>query len=458
MLSVESIINITIFIYAFLLIGVFLLFALISSVELKKYLKKNKYVTYKELLVSAHVPPITVIAPVLNAQNAIVNQVRALLALQYNNFDIIVVNDGSTDNTFRNLQTFFQLEIVDFAVHTQIKTREIHGYYKSKNPAFSKLTVIDKVHGGKADALNAGINTSGKDFILCLERDCFFHKNLLLKLIKPFLEEVKPVIGVGAVVQVANSCEKVNGSIVKINFPRMIWPGFLAIEYFKSFLVERLSWSRLNGIHEVSGGVNLFNKEILIRSGGYNSKTLKTGFELVVRMCRYMHDNGLEYQFVYLPDTLCWIESPCDLVALSRQRKNFAAGNFQIFRLNKDLFFNPKYGMLGLINFPFWFFKEWITPFFKLLALISLFLLAVLGKLNWEFTAILLLMLYFFAVMLSLISLIFKEKSYQASPYKELTRIVLLIFLEPLVYHPLVTYWKITAYLGGKSWSLSHEK
>ena len=441
-----------------MLIGGFMLLALMSSIELKKYLKKNKYVTYKELLVSAHVPSITIIAPVLNAQNTIVNQVRALLALQYNNFDIVVVNDGSTDNTFGSLQKFFQLEAVDYAVWEQIKSKEVFAYYKSKNPAFSKLTVIDKAHGGKADALNAGINTSEKDFILCLERDCFFHKNLLLKLIKPFLEEEKQVIAVGATVQVANSCEKVNGNIVKINFPKKVWPGFLAIEYFKSFLVERLSWSRLNGIHEVSGGVNLFNKDILIKSGGYNSKTLKAGFELVVRMCRYMHDNDLEYKLVYLPDTLCWVESPCDLSSLGQERKDFAAGNFQTFKLNKDLFFNPKYGILGLLNFPFWFLKEWVTPFFKFFTVLALLTFTLLGKLNWEFTGILLMMLYLFAVMFSMISLIFKEKSYQSSPYKEIIRIVFLIFLEPLIYHPLITYYKITAYLSRKSWSLSPEK
>ncbi len=305
-----------------MLISAFVVFGLISSVELRKYLQKNKYVTYRELLVSAHVPSISVISPVLNSEKTIVNQVRAILALQYNNFDIIVVNDGSTDNTFRNLQTFFQLEPVDFAVYEQIKTHEIHAYYKSKNPAFSKLTVIDKVYGGKADALNAGINTSEKDFILCLEKNCFFHKNLLLKLIKPYLEAEKPVIAVGSVLQVSNSCEKLNGSLIKINFPKKLLPGFQAIEYFKSFLVERLSWSRLNGVHEVSGGVNLFDKEILIRSGGYNSKTLKAGFELIVRMCRYMHDHNLAYQLVYLPDTLCWVDSPCNFSMLGRQRKN----------------------------------------------------------------------------------------------------------------------------------------
>jgi cellulose synthase/poly-beta-1,6-N-acetylglucosamine synthase-like glycosyltransferase len=218
------------------------------------------------------------------------------------------------------------------------------------------------------------------------------------------------------------------------------------IEYFKSFLVERLTWSKLNGLHIISGAIGLFDREILIQSGGYNSSSNKEGFELMVRMCRYMHDNNLEYKVVYTPDPLCWIQCPDGLNQLSRQRKRWARGNFQTFLLHKDVFLNPKYGFLGLINFPYWFLVEWITPVFKITALVALLLMGIFGNVHWEFVCILLLMIYFFAVMFSMISILFEERSYR--PYtstRDVIRVLLLAFIEPLIYHPLNVYWKVVS-------------
>lgn len=449
--TVEYIVSNSIFFYALLLILSFVLFVLISSVELGRYIKRNSYVTYKELLVSPHAPSISVISPVFNIEEDVVNHVRALFSLQYNNFDVIIVNDGSTDGTFEKLKTYYQLETVEYAVYEQLKTQAIHSYYKSKNPAFSKLTVIDKARGGKADALNAGLNSSERDLVLCIETDCFLDKNSLLKLVKPFLEDKRRVIAAGTAVHVANSCEEKNGHLVDIKFPRKLLPAFQAIEYFKSFLIERLTWNRLNGVHIISGVVGLFDREILTQSGGYSQKTSKKGFELIVRMCRYMVDCKKDYRVVYIPDPLCWVHAPVNLNGLSKQRKLWAGGNFQTFWLHRDLFFNPKYGLLGLVNFPYWFFFEWITPFFKLLCLSVLTVLAFTANLNWEHICVLLLMIYFFAVLLSAISVLFEEKSYRPySSTKDVLRILGYIFIEPVVYHPLTIYWKIAAYIGTK--------
>ncbi|MBC7914339.1 MAG: glycosyltransferase family 2 protein [Pyrinomonadaceae bacterium] len=447
---IEPIINNSIFIYSIVIIFSFLVFVLISALEIKHYLRRNRYVSYRELLVSPFAPSISIVVPVFNAEDIIISKVRALFSLQYNNFEVIIINDGSTDNTFKILDDFYKLEAVDYALHEQLKTQNVHHYYKSKNPAYAKLTVIDKVKGGRADALNAGINTSQKDLLLCLELDCFLDTNTLLKMAKPFLEESKQVIAVGSAVHIANSCEIKNGHLININFPKQVLPSFQVIEYFKSFLVERLTWSRLSGLHIISGAIGMFDREILINSGGYSGNTKKEGFEMVVRMSRYMHDNDLAYRVIYTPDPLCWVDCPPGLSQLSKQRKSWAQGNIQTFVLHKDLFLNPKYGFLGLINFPYWFLVEWVTPLFKVLALLSILLMGIFGSVHWEFVGILFLMIYFFAVILSITSILFEEKSYR--PYssgRDLSKILLLSFIEPLIYHPLNVYWKVIA---GMSW------
>jgi hypothetical protein len=448
---IEPIINNSIFIYSIVIILSFVLFVIISGLEIKHYLRRNRYVSYRELLVSPFAPSISVVVPVYNAELIIIDKVRALFSLQYNNFEVVVINDGSTDGTFDNLKKFYNLEVVHYAVHQQLKSEPVHSYYKSKNPAYAKLTVIDKVRGGRADALNAGINISQKDLVLCIEIECFLDPNSLLKLTKPFLEEKKQVIAVGSAVHVANSSDIKSGHLIHVKFPKQVLPSFQVIEYFKSFLVERLTWSRLNGLHIISGAIGLFDREILIKSGGYNATTKKEGFEMVVRMCRYMHDHHLDYRVIYTPDPLCWVNCPQGLTQLGKQRKRWAQGNFQTFLLHKDLFLNPRYGLLGLINFPYWFLVEWVTPLFKVIAVVALILLSIFGNLHWEYIAILLLMIYFFAVILSVVSILFEEKSYR--PYtsgRDLFRILLLAFIEPIIYHPLNVYWKVIAGLNLK--------
>ncbi len=444
--TIEAIVNNSIFFYALLLILICLGYVLISSIELGRYMRRNNYASYRELLISRHAPCVSVISPVANIQDDVVDHVRALLALQYNNFDIIVVNDGSTDNTLQNLRDFYQLEAVDFVSYEQIKTQPVQAYYKSRNLAFSKLTVIDKARGGEPDSLNAGLNASQSDLVLCIETHCVLDKNSLLKLVKPFLEEKTRVIAVGAAVHVANSGGRHKGHLLSTSFPKKLLPAFQAIEYFKSYLLERLTWSRLNGIHPISGAVGLFDKEILTECGGYSTKTSKEGFELMVRMSKYMHDNNLKYRTVYIPDPLCWIQAPARFSALSKQKNAWARGNFQTFWLHRDLFFNRKYGSLGLINFPFLFFLEGIIPLMKLLGVLVISGLVFTGQVNREYLGLLLAMIYLFAVFLSAVSVLFEERSYRPySSLRDISKILVLIFIAPLIYHPLTVYWKIAA-------------
>lgn len=442
--SIEPFINSSVFIYAVFVILSFVVFLLIAALEIKKYLSRNRYVTYHELLVSPFAPSVTVVIPVFNEDRNIIDRVRALFAQQYNNFEIVVVNDGSTDKTLQALKDFFKLEAVEPVVNQQLKTQPVKSYYRSGNRAYSKLTVIDKVHGGRTDALNAGINSSERDLCLCIETDCYLDLNSLLKLSKPFLENEKKVIAVSATVQVANSGIIKDGHLIQVNFPKSLLAGFQVIEYFKAYLVERLFWGKLKGLHVIPAGVQLFDTEILVLSGGYNVNIKKSGFELVLRMSKYMHDHQLEFKTDYIPDPLCWVKSPSKLSGLKTQRQCWSIGNRQTFLTYRKLFFNKKYKVLGLLNVPFWFVSEWITPIVKVLIAGLLIFAAIYG--NSEFVLILFSTYYLFSVVFCLLAFLYQEKSYrQYSSGRDVFKIFFTAFLEPILYHPLIVFWKITA-------------
>lgn len=192
--------------------------------------------------------------------------------------------------------------------------------------------------------------------ILCIDVDCIVQEDALLKLAKPYLEEKYQVIATGGVVRIANSCKVEDGKLVEVNMPKNLWPRFQVLEYIRAFLMGRMAWSRLNGLLIISGAMGLFDKNIVIKVGGYDDSTVGEDMELVVRMRRYMYEQDRRFKVVYIPDPLCWTEAPGDLQILGRQRNRWTRGTIETLWMHKDLFFNPRYGILGMLSYPYWFF------------------------------------------------------------------------------------------------------
>ncbi len=453
----------TIFYYAlFIMVGYFLL-ALLSAIEMRNYLKKNAMVDYKTILVSPHAPGVSILAPAFNEAASIIENVHSLLSLHYNKAEVIVINDGSTDKTLANLIAHYDLEAVNFALNQQLPSKALRGVYKSKNPAYAKLTVVDKENGGKADALNMGINISRFELILCIDADCILEHDAILKLVKPFLDSSRPVIGVGGVVHIANSCEVKNGHLVKVHLPNTFLARFQVIEYIRAFLMGRMAWSRLNGLLIISGAMGLVDKKVVIGCGGYNTQTVGEDMELVLRMRKYMHQQKKPYRLIYIPDPLCWTECPSDFSTLTRQRNRWTRGTMECLALHKNLFFNPNYGLLGLVSYPYWFFFEWLAPLIEVLGLCIFTYIAFTGFINWAFFGIILVMVYLYTVTLTTLTILFEEFSYRKyTSGSDLLKLIGLALLEPLVYHPMVLYFAIVGnidfFRGKKSWGMMVRK
>ena len=331
-----------------------IILSVLSYSAILRHLRYQKYISEDILTRSNHLLGVSVIAPAFNEGVNIVYNVKSLLSLTYPKFEIIIINDGSTDDSLSKLIKEFELVKVDFYYQEKIVTKTIRGHYKSTNPIYSKLLVVDKENGkSKADASNAGINSSQYPLFLCTDVDCILKRDTLLKLAKPFMENEKRVIATGAGIRISNSCEVKDGFLHRVHFPKDWFPRFQELEYIRSFLFGRMAWSQINGLLLVSGGLGMFDKEMTIKAGGYWHQSLGEDMELITRMRKYMYDNKLPFLIKYIPESLCWTEVPDTKEVLIRQRTRWARGLIQTLYLHRKMFFNPKYGKTGFLILPF---------------------------------------------------------------------------------------------------------
>ena len=444
--------------YAILIMSSYLILAYLSAKELKEYLKRNSFVDYEVLLSSEYSPALSLIAPAYNEGFTIKENVRSLLSLNYNNYQVIVVNDGSKDNSMEILIESYELIPADFEFQEKIPTKKIRGIYVSKNAAFKKLVVIDKENGGKADALNVGLNVAHNPYVVCIDVDCILDKDSLLKLAKPFLEgQGKRVIATGGVVRIANQCVIRDGRLVEVNIPDKMLPRIQVLEYLRAFLLGRMAWGHLDGLLLISGAFGAFDKEIALLSGGYDTKTVGEDMELVVRMRRYMLENKMPYTVSYIPDPLCWTEAPETAAIFKKQRSRWMRGTIETLSIHKKMFFNPRYKLLGMVSVPYWTFFEFLAPFIEFAGILITIVFIILGLLNWHYFFLLLLFVYFFSVMFSVLALYTEERTYHKyRKRRDFAKMLVAAFIEPVYFHPLTVYAALVGYVekirGKKTW------
>lgn len=430
-------------VFTILIIGSYTLLVFFSSKETVEYLRKNSFVRYKDLIKSSIAPSISIIAPAYNESLNIVENVRSLLSTHYVNYDVIIVNDGSKDDSLEKLIEAYDLEKVEYLINEKIPTKPLRaGVFKSKNPAFDKLLVVDKQNGGKADALNCGMNISESKYLACIDVDCLLLEDSLQRMVKPFLEYTdRKVIASGGVIRIANSCKIENGKLLEVNFPDGWLERAQILEYLRSFLLGRMAWARLNGLLVISGAFGLFDKEIAIKVGGYDTKTVGEDMEIVVRMRKYMEERNEKYKVAYIPDPLCWTEAPDDLKIFISQRNRWTRGTIETLKMHKNVGLNYRYRILGLISFPYWFIFERMAPLIEVAGILYFLFLVYYRSLNWSYIAGLFALAYLFSLLFSFIAIFTEEFTYHQYKRKGIGfKLILTIFLEPFILHPFVLY------------------
>lgn len=435
--------------YSITLLAFYIFIGIYSIGETKKYLRKNSFTDFNILASSPQAPAVSILAPAYNEGVTIIENVRSLLSIHYNRLELIVINDGSKDDSLQKLINAYDLQQVQHIYQQHIATKPVRGIYKSRNPVYHKLLVVDKENGGKADSLNAGINIASGKYLVCIDADCILEQDALLKLIKPFMEDAeKLVIATGGVIRIANNCIVENGRLTDVNLPKGFLPRVQTLEYIRAFLLGRMAWSRLNGLLLISGAFGAFDRDIVIKAGGYNTKTVGEDMELLVRMRRYMEECKRDYIVAYIPDPLCWTEAPETYKILGRQRNRWTRGTIETLKLHRKMFFNPRYRQLGMLSYPYWFFFEMLAPLAEFIGLVSFIFFILIGIVDWTFFLALLLFIFTFGFLYSVFAILMEVYTFnQYRKRGDIGKLMLTALIEPFAFHPFVVWSAIRGYI-----------
>ncbi len=447
--------NSLIFFYVVFVDLFYFTFFLLSLVQLRKYMKKISFNEYEELRNSKLAPPVSILVPAFNEEVNIKDSIKSFLNLDYPNYEVIVINDGSIDNTLNILIEHFDLIKTNQAIRQQIKTQYIKDIYRSIK--FPYLVVINKANGGKADALNAGINFSSYPYYCGVDADSVLEHDALLRTMSPFFEGESDIIACGGIVRIANGCKVKNGRVIKVGLPKNIYAINQVIEYLRSFLVGRLGLSSINNLLIISGAFGVFRKKEVLEIDGYNPETVGEDMELVIRLQKYLYDNKKKSKVLFIPDPVCWTEAPENYSVLYQQRKRWNRGLIQSLFTHRKLIFNPKYGLMGLLAMPYFLLVELLGPPIELIGLIFFGIGLYFHIVNILFAITFLIATLLFGIFMSWGSVLLEEWNLKKYPdVRDLLKLSLYSIIDNFWYRQLNAYWKIkTLFLYSrkdKSW------
>jgi len=318
--------------------------------------------------------------------------------------------------------------------------------------------VIDKERGGKSDALNCGLNFAQYPYVCTVDADSVLEKESLLRLARKIVESDVPVVALGGVVRVLNGVKLKEGNILAIELPKKALPLFQIVEYIRGFLFGRLGWERLKGTFILSGAFSLFNKEALFKVGGFNSITVTEDFEIIVRLHKHFREKKESYYIGFIPDPVCWTEVPETLSELSKQRRRWHLGLLQTFWLYKHMFLNPRYGRIGCLVMPLYFFEA-VGSVVETIGYPTVFLSYLFGILSFEFLVLFLVLAIGYGVFLSVGGIFLEEMSFRRYPrWSHVFRLLLYGVAENFGYRQITSFFRFQAtiqfLLGYRKWEV----
>lgn len=404
--------------------------------------------------------PISIIIPAHNEVKTIEESIRAQLNLDYPLYELVVVNDGSTDGTLERLNEAFDLYEVPPAFPCRLKHKTVLGYYRShQNPG---LVVVDKENGGKADALNAGLNIARYPLCATVDADTLTDTRALKRVVRPFLLGSNAA-GAGGTIRVANGCMFSEGKVIDPRVPKRFLAGVQVPEYLRAFLFGRLGWNRLGGNLLVSGAFALFQRRLVLDIGGYKTDSITEDLELTVSMHRDLLQKKEDYTLPFVPDPVAWTEVPEDLKSLGNQRERWHRGLLSTLLHHKKMLGNPRYGRIGLIAFPFYFFGELLAPLVEMFGYFVLSLGIVLGILDYQYAILFFSLALGYLMFLTFWTILLEEMTYRVYPHlSDFLRMLLYALLEPFGYRQFTLFWRLRGFWNAlrnvRSWGFIHRR
>lgn len=416
------------------------------------YVRRRVLRDYDSLSRSPLALPISIIAPAYNEELTIIDSVKGLLACRYAEFEVLVVNDGSTDSSMTRLQHEFDLVEVDRVPRARMDTKPVHAVYTC--PWDMRLTVIAKDNGGKADALNAGIAYAQYPLFCAIDADTMLDPRALARLAWEFQAHPDSVAA-GGIVRVINGSTVSGGQLVDVETPAALLLNIQILEYLRAFLLGRIAWSRLGMLLIISGAFGLFRRETVVDVGGYDPTSIGEDGELIARLYRHRLRERLPCRIAFFPDPICWTEAPDNWKSLIGQRDRWQRGLIQMLYRHRRMILNPRYGRIGLLAIPYFLVFEMLGPTIEVLGYAAFITSLALGIAPLGYTLVFLALALLCGLLFSVSSLLVEERSYQRYPgWRDLRRLAVSALAENLGYRQLLalvrarSWWTLTRKAG----------
>ncbi len=412
-------------------------------------------------------PSVSIIAPAFNEEKTIIQSANSLLNLKYDDYELVIVNDGSKDNTLKILVEYFKLRRTDQSYTERLKTSPVLGIYR--NPLMPRLVVVDKVNGGKADSLNAGINIAKKEYFCGIDADSLLEPDALLKVAAITLDHGVETPALGGNIFPINGCDVDRGYLDRIMLPKNKLAALQTIEYLRAFMCGRLGWAQVNSLLIISGAFGLFRRERVIAAGGYMSAQERYGkgtvgedMELVVRIARLMREKKQKFRIGYAYNANCWTEVPESMKILKRQRDRWHRGLIDIMFFHRKLLFNPAFGTMGLVAMPYFLIFEMIGPLFEIQGYLMVGVAAIFGLISAKLALLLFVATILMGILISMSSILIAERQVAYFNYRDTLKLLALAFLENFGPRQVFSMWRVLGYFSAmkkpKGWGVMERK
>ncbi|MBK7689062.1 MAG: glycosyltransferase [Elusimicrobia bacterium] len=428
--------------YFVLLNGSQLLTAGFSIAALRRHASRSRLLhVLDDYVARGGAPAITLLVPAHNEEPTCVEAVKSLLTLEYGDYEILVINDGSTDDTLGELARAFDLVPANRFPLATLPTARVRATLRSaRHP---RLWVLDKENGGKADALNAGLNHCRTPLFCAMDADCVLERDALKRIVRPFIEN-DTTVAAGGLVRIANGCVFKGGVLTDVRMPDRWLARFQVLEYLRAFLTGRMGWDAMSALLIISGAFGLFRRSVVIEAGGFARDTVGEDMELIVRLHRFCREKKRPYRITFVPDPVAWTECPERLSGLARQRDRWQRGLVDSLLRHIRMLGNPGYGAPGLIAFPYYFFLEMLGPVVELFGYVAFVAALIGGRVSAAYVAAFALLAFGFGMALSIAAVSLEEQSFHRfRRTRDYMHLFVLAFLENFGYRQLVTYWRL---------------